>query len=148
MNVLWASIFAPVAPPWRSPVARLLWWLIGNAEDGPYARFGGKGLGVDDRFLPIEWKAAAKWWLRNPCHNIFFHALDIRFDKARVLLGVPNNPEAPFWNTAGGWLIAINGGPFVSYRRDAVQAYAGWRPFNRRDGGRHGVLGFALRWKA
>ena len=30
---------------WRQPIAwLLLWWVFGNAEDGPYARYGGKGV--------------------------------------------------------------------------------------------------------
>lgn len=140
---LWADVFSPTRPSGLIPA--LLWYIFGNAEDGPYARFGGKGLGVDDRFLPIDWKAAAKWWLRNPCHNIFFHAINIPFKRARVLYGEPNNPEAPFWNVNGGWLVAVNGGPFVSYRNGSFQFYAGWRPFNMRGGGRHGVLGVTVR---
>lgn len=140
---LWTDTFAPERPLGFLPSA--LWWLFGNAEDGPYARFGGAGYGVDDRFLEIDWKAAAKWWLRNPLHNVFFHLIDIPFDRARVVHGVPNNQSAPFWNARGGLLIAINGGPFVSYRGSLFDAYAGWRPFNRRGGGQHGVLGFALR---
>lgn len=139
---LWEQAYQPERP--SGVLASALWWLIGNAEDGPYGRFAGAHT-VDDRFLPIDWKAAWKWWLRNPMHNVFFHGIDIDFTSQKVLVGRAEADDPRIFSLDGGLFVAINGGPIVSYKSGSFEAYAGWRSFNKRGGGRHGVLGVTIR---
>ena len=141
-RALWEQAFSPTMPPWW---AVPLWLLIGNADDGPYGRYAAQHM-TEDRFLPIDWKAAWQWWLRNPAHNLFCRALAIPYTKQRVVFGTP--AAAPgakmFWPVDGGVLVLLNGGPFISFRNASVELYAGFRP-RPGNGSPYGALGFTIR---
>lgn len=139
LRKLWELTYQPEAPAWY---LYLFWLLFGNADDGPY------GTGTAARFSPIDLKAAAKWWFRNPAHNVFCRLLIIEYTEIKVLYGTPDVKPGgrPFWPFAGHVLVLMVGGPFISFRTDKWEGYAGFRP--RGPGAYHttyGGLGFTLR---
>lgn len=81
-----------------------------------------------DWYLPDDPKRLRKWYVRNPFHNFTFYVLGIAdLDFTRV-----GNHPAEVFNPDGGWNWAVSRAklmplPFISYRRDPVQFYFGWR---------------------
>lgn len=134
---MWQQIFSPTCP--RNPLA-LLWLLFGNADDGPY----GPGSSAA-RFDPINWRAAIRWWMRNPLHNVCFRLLAIEYTTAYLLYGTPLRRDRPFWPADTGIVLAINGGPGMSFKTAKWEGYAGWRPRSRDDGTHYGAFGLACR---
>jgi len=134
---LWHIAFGP-RPPITRPISLVIWALFGNAKDGPYG-----WLDRDETKPDPDWTATARWWLRNPAHNLTHYLLAIPFKRQRVLIGAPDKSPA-FWPAPRHVLLAINGGPFFAIQFSKVEAYAGFRP-KAVDGRQVGVLGFALR---
>lgn len=122
------------------------WALFGNDEGGvfgerdPYHTVLGN---------PVSYTLAgfAKWWIRNPFHNLFWTVLKWDAgDNARILYA-RNANGSRWWFRAPQrtWyadspepqiLVRLNA-PFISYRGSKWELYAGWRI--------NGSLGFACR---
>lgn len=76
-------------------IKTILWALFGNDEDGPY----GPPYDGRETFFPRTRWGAVRWWLRNPCHNLFWHVIN--------------------WP----------GGPLFKFgKRPGLNGYIGWRP--------------------
>jgi hypothetical protein len=109
-----------INPP-SNPLAWLGWAFFGN-EDDP--------LWGDAAFNPEQkdtlwWRA--KWWFRNPAHNLTFYVIGVAHREITRSGKYPND----VFNPEGGWNWAVTSYkwarlPFVSYA-GRVKFYAGWR---------------------
>lgn len=94
-----------------------VWWW-GNADDPE----------PPDWYRPDDPRRKTKWYFRNPLHNFTFYVIglaDQEFTRVGPHPGTVFNPD-------GGWTWAWSRArflplPYVSYRRDALQFYFGWR---------------------
>lgn len=122
---------------WQIP----FWALFGNDEDGICGERGGPPGFIG---MPATWRNFLRWWVRNPLHNLCFHVIAISFSRATILAG-RSLTSPPFWPIGGGVVLAVNGGPLLSFVwPNVVEGYLGWRP-HRLGGGWRGVFGIALR---
>lgn len=119
-----------------------MWYLFGNWEDGPYGIYRAQARS------PHDWRIAARWWFRNPCHNVFFHLFPfaLRMVWSITLIGTPENPAAAYWPKTTGILLALTPAPTFAFRQrrkpkpigrlariwwwlsSSWEGYIGWRP--------------------
>lgn len=144
---IWNIIFGPRPPLWNIP-ALLLWSLFGNHEDGAYGIYAAEARGAHD------WRTAARWWSRNPLHNLWFHTLAVPLWWSVCLIGTPD--ERNYWpaRKAGpdgveiegtGLIVALNPLPYIAWRTTIWEGYFGYRPQKQKSGRRIGAFGIALR---
>ena len=137
MHVLWSIAFGTRPSLWNLP-ALLIWALFGNADDGPY------GFLARAYHPPHDWATAARWWVRNPAHNLWFYVLALPLWWRVVLIG-----QASGYMPASrpGVLVMLSPLPFICLQSRSWTAYIGFRPQVQRANVNRpiGAFGIALR---